>query len=210
MDRGDGGPDRVFLYRQADPNTPGGTRTVQTSTYRPGSVYYNWASISTFPTTIPIVGVIALLALAGWTAATSANPRTYDKARLKCASNYAFVAVGIGIVGGVYFLIFTWWEGYEDYWLDAAFYGLIFGAGTAAILLRMLASAPRPELDELTPLSSRGVGRLRAPSRLRRRRTSYRPAPLILSLLTGRPYFLTYPAISVIMSRKSFSALNRG
>ena len=129
----------------ADPNTPGGTRTEATTSYKPGDVYYNWASISTFPTTIFIVGAIALLALAGWTAATSANRRNYDQARLKRASDYAFAAVGIGILGGIYFLLSMWWEDYGEYWLDAGFYGLVFGGGTAAVLLRMLANAPRPQ-----------------------------------------------------------------
>lgn len=139
---------------QADPNTPGGTRTVQTSTFRSGSAYYYWVGLDTFPDNLAIGGAIALLALAGWTAATSANRRTYDKARLKRASNYAFAAVAIGIIGGLYFLANMWWEDYEDYWLDAGFYGLIFGGGIAAILLRMLAIAPRPEPDEPTSLSS--------------------------------------------------------
>ena len=135
----------------ADPNTPGGTRTVATSDYKPGAVYYDWASISTFPYAVPISGAIALLALAGWTAATSANRRTYDQARLKRASNFAFAAVGIGIVGGAYFLLSMWWADYGEYWLDAGFYGLIFGGGTAAVLLRMLASAPRPEPSQPAP-----------------------------------------------------------
>ena len=145
------GSTRVSTRGQADPNTPGGTRTVTTRDYKPGDVYYNWTSISTFPTTIPIAGAIALLALAGWTAATSANRRKYDQARLKRASNYAFAAVGIGIVGGIYFLFSMWWEDYGEYWLDAGFYGLIFGGGTAAVLLRMLASAPRPEPEPVQP-----------------------------------------------------------
>ncbi|MEE8518801.1 MAG: hypothetical protein V3S98_06725, partial [Dehalococcoidia bacterium] len=128
-----------------DPNNPNNTITRSTPTYEPGAVYYYWASIDTFPYTVPIGGAAILLALAGWTATTSARRGAYDQARLTRASNFAFGAVGIGIVGAGWFLFSVWWEDYGEYWLDAGFYGLTFGGGTAAVLLRILARAPQSD-----------------------------------------------------------------
>ena len=126
-----------------DPNNPTRTITRSTPTYTPGAVYYSWASIDTFPYTLPIGGAAILLALAGWTAATSAKRGAYDQARLKRASNFAFGAVGIGIGGALWFVFSMWWEDYGEWWFDAGFYGLMFGGGTAAVLLRILARAAR-------------------------------------------------------------------
>ncbi len=127
-----------------DPNNPNNTITRSTPTFKSGAIYYNWASIDTFPYTVPIGGAAILLALAGWTAATSANRGSYDRARLKRASNLAFGAVGIGLIGAALFTFSMWWEDYGEYWLDAGFYGLTFGGGTAAVLLRTVAHAREP------------------------------------------------------------------
>ena len=85
-----------------DPNDSTRTITRSTPTFTPGAVYYNWASIDTFPYTLPIGGAAILLALAGWTAATSAVRGSYDRARLKRASLLAFAAVGIGFGGAAW------------------------------------------------------------------------------------------------------------
>ena len=128
-----------------DPNDSTRTITRSTPTFTPGAVYYNWASIDTFPYTLPIGGAAILLALAGWTAATSATRGAYDRASLKRASILAFTAVGIGLGGAVWFLLSMWWEDYGGFWLDAGFYGLTFGGGTAAVLLWILARAAQPK-----------------------------------------------------------------
>jgi hypothetical protein len=91
-----------------DPNDSTNTITRSTPTFRPGTVYYYWADIDTFPYTIPIGGAAILLVLAGWTAAASAHRGTYDAARLKRASLFAFGAVGIGAVGAVWFEVSMW------------------------------------------------------------------------------------------------------
>ncbi len=44
-----------------DPNNPNNTITRSTPTYEPGAVYYYWASIDTFPYTVPIGGAAVLL-----------------------------------------------------------------------------------------------------------------------------------------------------
>ena len=136
-----------------DPNNPTMTITRSTPTFTPGAVYYNWASIDTFPFTLPIGGAAVLLALAGWTAAASAIGSAYDRARLRRASIFAFGAVGIGFAGAIWFVFSMWWEDYGEWWFDVGFYGLTFGGGTAAILLWVLARAARPEP---LPPSSRG------------------------------------------------------
>ena len=117
--------------------------------FTPGtSGYYDWASIDTFPYTPPIGGAAILLALAGWTTATSAGRSTYDRARLKRTSIFALGAVGIGFGGALWFVFSMWWEVYGEWWFDAGFYGLTFGGGTAAVLLWILARAAQPESPE--------------------------------------------------------------
>ena len=128
-----------------DPTDSTRTITRSTPTFRPGAVYYNWASIRTLPYALPIGGAAVLLALAGWTAATSAVRGVYDRARLKRASLLAFVAVGIGFGGAAWFVFSMWWEDYGEWWFDAGFYGLTFGGGTAAVLLWILARAAQAE-----------------------------------------------------------------
>ena len=130
-----------------NPNDSTRTITRSTPTFRPGAVYY-YSSIDTFPYTLPIGGASILLALAGWTAATSAVRGVYDRARLKRASLLAFAAVGIGFGGAAWFLFSMWWEDYGASWLDAGFYGLTFGGGTAAVLLWILARAAQPGSTE--------------------------------------------------------------
>ncbi len=144
-----------------DPNDSTRTITRSTPTFRPGAVYYNWASIDTFPYTLPIGGAAILLALAAWTAATSAVRGVYDRARLKRASLLAFAAVGIGFGGAAWFTFSMWWEDYGASWLDAGFYGLTFGGGTAAVLLWILARAARPE----SPEASSPTGEITADTR---------------------------------------------
>ena len=131
-----------------DPNNPTHTITRSTPTFRPGAVYYNWASIRTLPQAVPIGAAAVLLALAAWTAATSAARGAYDRAGLRRASNFALAAVGIGIAGAIWFVFSMWWEEYGEWWLDAGFYGLLFGGGTAAVLLRIVAGAARAEAPQ--------------------------------------------------------------
>ena len=128
-----------------DPNNPTATITRSTPTFTPGPSYYYGAGIDTFPYAVPIGGAAVLLTLAGWTAATSARRRAYDRARLKRASLFALGAVGIGFAGAIWFVFSMWWEDYGSWWFDAGFYGLTFGGGTAAVLLWILSRAAQPE-----------------------------------------------------------------